>query len=90
MNRYQLAVIDYLVAENQPLKEQLDGRRLQLTDNQRRRFAVKAKAVGWQGYAQLLLSAGRMRIVNRVNAPYGVCRRERLGGMLSYYYRMAA
>ena len=29
MNRYQQAVIDYLVAENQLLKEQLDGRRLQ-------------------------------------------------------------
>ena len=53
MNRYQQAVIDYLVAENQLLKEQLDGRRLQLTDNQRRRLAVKAKALGRQGLREL-------------------------------------
>ena len=53
MNRYQQAVIDYLVAENQLWKEQLDGRRLQLTDNQRRRLAVKAKALGRQGLREL-------------------------------------
>jgi hypothetical protein len=32
MNRYQQAVIDYLVAESHLLKEQLDGRRLKLVD----------------------------------------------------------
>ncbi len=53
MNRYQQAVIDYLVAENQLLKEQLDGRRLQLTDNRRRRLAVKVKALGRHGLREL-------------------------------------
>lgn len=53
LNRHQQAVIDYLVAENQLLKEQLGGRRLQLTENQRRRLAVKAKALGRQGLREL-------------------------------------
>jgi hypothetical protein len=36
----------YLREENRVLREQLDGRRLRLDDNQRRRLAVKAKALG--------------------------------------------
>src|SRR6516165_8444984 len=46
MNQRQLLVIDYLREENRVLREQLDGRRLRLDDNQRRRLAVKAKALG--------------------------------------------
>ena len=41
MNQRQLLVIDYLREENRVLREQLDGRRLRLDDNQRRRLAVK-------------------------------------------------
>ena len=43
VNRHQQDVIAYLVEENRVLKEQLRGRRLQLTDDQRRRLAAKAK-----------------------------------------------
>ncbi len=46
INRDQQAVIDYLIEENRVLKNQLEGRRLRLTDEQRIRLAVKAKAVG--------------------------------------------
>jgi putative transposase len=46
MQRRQQAVIDYLVAENRVLREQLGARRLIFTDEQRRRMAVKAKALG--------------------------------------------
>ena len=46
VNRHQAQVIDYLVEENRVLKEQLGGRRLQLTDDQRRRLAAKGKALG--------------------------------------------
>ncbi len=46
INRHQQAVIDYLREENRVLKEQLGGRRLRLTDHQRRRLAVKGKAIG--------------------------------------------
>jgi len=46
MNQRQLHVIDYLREENRVLREQLGERRLRLDDNQRRRLAVRAKALG--------------------------------------------
>jgi hypothetical protein len=46
VNRHQPAIIDYLIAENRVFKQQLEGRRLRLYDNDRRRLAAKAKAVG--------------------------------------------
>ena len=46
VHRHQQDVIAYLVEENRVLKEQLRGRRLRLTDDQRRRLAVKAKCLG--------------------------------------------
>jgi hypothetical protein len=41
VNRQQQHVIEYLVEENRVLKEQVKGRRLRLTDDQRRRLAAK-------------------------------------------------
>jgi hypothetical protein len=46
INRHQHQVIEYLVEENRVLKEQLKGRRLRLTDDQRRRLAVKGQRLG--------------------------------------------
>ena len=46
MNRRQQLAIDYLREENRVLREQLGGRRLRLTDNQRLRLAHRAKALG--------------------------------------------
>jgi hypothetical protein len=46
MNQRQLQVTDYLREENRVLREQLDGRRLRLNDDQRRRLAAKAKGLG--------------------------------------------
>jgi hypothetical protein len=43
VHREQAATIAYLVEENRVLKEQLRGRRLRLTDDQRRRPAAKGK-----------------------------------------------
>ena len=43
MNQRQLQVIDYLREENRVLRDQLGGRRLRLSDDQRRRLAAKAK-----------------------------------------------
>ena len=48
VQRHQQDVIAYLVEENRVLKEQLGGRKLQLTDDQRRRLAAKAKLLGRQ------------------------------------------
>jgi transposase InsO family protein len=53
LNRQQQTVIDYLIEENRVLKEQLGDRRLHFTDRQRRRLAVKAKAVGRKDLNQL-------------------------------------
>ena len=46
VNREQAQAIEYLVEENRVLKEQLRGRRLRLTDDQRRRLAAKGKLLG--------------------------------------------
>ena len=48
LGRQQAAVIAYLSEENRVLKEQLErgGRRLQFTDDQRRRLAAKGKPLG--------------------------------------------
>ena len=42
LQRHQQQVITYLLAENRLLKAQLGGRRLRLTDTERRRLAVLA------------------------------------------------
>ncbi len=46
VNRGQLAIIDYLKEENRVLRELHGKRRLRFTDHQRRRLAVKGKALG--------------------------------------------
>ncbi len=46
VNRHQQAIIDYLMEENRVFKQQLQGRRLNLSDNDRRRLAARAKALG--------------------------------------------
>ncbi|MEL6429677.1 MAG: hypothetical protein AAFR54_10905 [Planctomycetota bacterium] len=46
VSREQHRQIDYLEEENRVLKEQLGGRRLRLTDDQRRRLAAKGKLLG--------------------------------------------
>ena len=46
VQRHQQDVIAYLVEENRVLKEQLGGRKLRLTDDQRRRLAAKARLLG--------------------------------------------
>src|SRR5215831_4992596 len=52
MNCRQLQVIEYLREENRVLREQL-GDRVRLNDNQRRRLAVKAKALGQRVLAEV-------------------------------------
>ncbi len=46
VNRHQQAVIEYLKEENRIFREQLGGKRLRLTDFQRRRLAALGKALG--------------------------------------------
>ena len=53
VNRHRDEVIEYLVEENRVLKEQLGGRRLRLTDDQRRRLAAKGKILGRRVLARI-------------------------------------
>src|SRR5438093_1423944 len=46
VNRHQQQVIEYLVEENGVLRKQLKGRRVRLTDDQRRRLAAKGQPLG--------------------------------------------
>src|SRR5215475_6474888 len=46
VNRHQQQVIAYLVEENRPLREQLRGRRVRLSDDQRCRLAAKGQRLG--------------------------------------------
>ena len=53
VNRHQADVIAYLVEENRVQKEQMKGRALRLTDDQRRRLAAKAKVLGRKALDQV-------------------------------------
>ena len=46
MNRRQSEVLEFLLEENRVLREQLEGRRLKLSDKQRRRLAARGKILG--------------------------------------------
>ena len=46
MNQQQTEVLEYLDEKNRVLKEQLKGRALPLSDDQRRRLAAKGKKFG--------------------------------------------
>ncbi|QDT68794.1 Integrase core domain protein [Planctomycetes bacterium MalM25] len=49
VNRQQQLVIEYLCAENRVLREQVGRKRILLSDDQRRRLAVKGKELGRKG-----------------------------------------
>jgi len=53
VNRRQQDVIAYLQEENRIFREQFGGRRLRLTDAQRRRLAAKGKALGRKALRQV-------------------------------------
>ena len=53
VNRQQQDVIDYLREENRVLRAELRGKRLRLSDDDRRRLAVKAQALGREALAQI-------------------------------------
>ena len=53
LNQRQQDVIDYLQEENRVLREQLGGKRLRFSDDQRLRLAVRAKKLGWRRLQEL-------------------------------------
>jgi hypothetical protein len=76
VNRHQLDGIEYLQEENRVLKEHLGGRRIRLTDTERNH----------QGLENQLPQPASVTSLPH----HTVQRRQRLGGMLSYYHRAAA
>ena len=53
INRDQQDAIEYLLTENQVLREKLGKRRILLNDDQRRRWAVKGKVLGRKSLGKL-------------------------------------
>ena len=65
MTKAQQELIDYVLTENQALKEKLGGKRIVLNDDQRRRLAVRAR--GWAVRAKLSCVRGRFhRLLTRI------------------------
>jgi putative transposase len=101
INRQQDAVIEYLHEENRVLKQQLGTTRLRLSDDQRRRLAVRGKAIGRSALtevASIVTPDTILRWHRRLIEPAGrdesalgaVECIQRLGGMLRFYHRAAA
>jgi len=53
LNRQQQDLINYLREENRVLREQLGSKPLRLTDEQRRRLAVRGRLIGRKGLAEV-------------------------------------
>ncbi len=82
VNRHQQEVIDYLVEENRVLKEQMKGRRLRLTDEQRRRLAAKGKRLGRKTLNRIVTIVTPdtiMRWYHRLIALKWTCEAKRVG-----------
>jgi len=82
VNRHQTDVIAYLVEENRVLKEQLKGRRLRLSDDQRRRLAAKGKRIGRRALnrvATIVTPDTIMRWHRRLIAAKWTCKTRREG-----------
>ena len=93
--------VDFLKEENQLLREKLGTKRIQLTDAERMRLATLGKKLGRNGLAQWRRSprpkpSCAQGLENALSVPCTgdgsgkVVRRDRLGGVLSFYYREAA
>jgi len=65
MNEQQQLAIDHLREENGMLREQLGGRRVRLTDDQRRRLAARAKRLGRRVTPDTLIAWHRRLIAQK-------------------------
>jgi hypothetical protein len=84
IQRHQQQVITYLIEENRILKTQLGGRRLRLTDTERRRLAALAHSLGRERLKEVATIATPdtlMRWYHRLMAQKfdGSMHRKRLG-----------
>jgi len=90
--------IDYLIMENRILREKLSKKRILLTDDQRRRLAIKGKILGRKAIGDLctiftpetILRWYRNLVAQKWD--YSKCRKQlgRPRAVLRYYYRQQA
>jgi hypothetical protein len=99
LNRRQRDEIEYVREENRVLRQMLGKRRLQFTDAQRKRLGTASLDRALKEYeAHALHERNHQGVGNEIIQPHPglgsttgvVVRRERLGGILSYYHRRAA
>ena len=64
ISRHQRDVIEYLTEESRVVKEQLRGRRLRVSDDQRRRLAHEDRGLEQRGSRRLPYARGLNRVVN--------------------------
>ena len=79
VNRQQQDVIDYLREENRVLRAGLRGKRLRLSDDDRRRLAVKAQALGREVLAKIASVATPATLLRWYRIPYSVADRFSIG-----------
>ena len=86
ITRQQDAVIEYLREENRVLRHQFGRRRLRLTDDQRRRLAVRGKTIGRRALAEIaslvtpdtILRCHRQLVTQKWTHPRGSAGRRRI------------
>src|ERR1022692_3577478 len=64
MNRKQQHLIDYLLEENRVLRQQLGKQRLSLSEAQKKRLALKAKAVGLRRLKEIASAVTPQALMN--------------------------
>ena len=64
MNRKQQQLIEYLLEENRVLREQIGKQRLSFSAAQKKRLALKAKAVGWRRLKEIASAATPQALMN--------------------------
>src|SRR5437899_2024059 len=87
LQRHQQQVITYLIEENRVLKAQLGGRRLHLTDTERRRLAALAHPLGrkrLKEVATLATPDTLLRWYQRLIAQKFECASDRPAGHLGF------
>jgi hypothetical protein len=77
VNRHQQRAIDDLLEENRILRGKLGRRRLLFTDGERASLARRARRMSWPDLCKYVT----------IVTPDTILRRERLSGLLRYYYR---
>ena len=91
MNRKQQMVIEYLLEENRVLKEQFDktGKKLRLTNHQRRELALKGRSLGLQQLLEYAMKGNHMenkRLLGKLRWTDGLVATALIRGMVGLVF----